>query len=96
MLPLLDATAPTLEQLEGVTDWLSKAVAEGPVFIHCALGHGRSATVLIAYLLTERKCSSVKDALAFVRTLRPGAKLNAVQRAVLEELLAKRRKATSR
>jgi hypothetical protein len=50
-LPTLDTQAPTLEQLQSAIRWLEEQTAGGPAFVHCALGHGRSATIVAAYLL---------------------------------------------
>lgn len=51
-LPVLDGTAPTAEQLHQAVVWIAEALPAGPVYVHCALGHGRSACVVIAYLLS--------------------------------------------
>ena len=79
-LPVLDATAPTEEQLRDATAWLPRAVAEGPVYVHCALGHGRSACVVIAYLLSAGLVGTVAEGVRGMRSLRSGVRLNPVQR----------------
>jgi hypothetical protein len=79
-LPVLDATAPTEEQLHSAVDWVRKAAAVGPVYIHCALGHGRSACVVVAYLLTAGEVHSVAEGMRRVRSLRSGSRLNRAQR----------------
>jgi hypothetical protein len=83
-LPVLDATAPTLEDLSGAVSWLAERTAEGPVYVHCALGHGRSATVVVAYLLATGRAATVDEALAPVRSHRPGVGLRAMQLDVLK------------
>jgi hypothetical protein len=87
-LPVLDATAPSAEELSSAVDWLARHVAEGPVYVHCALGHGRSATVVIAYLLASGQVRTVDEGEARVRSLRDRVKLNAAQRAVLRRFEA--------
>ncbi len=82
-LPVLDATAPSLEQLSSAVDWLRTRVAEGPVYVHCALGHGRSATVVMGYLLATGQARTVDEAVAIVQSKRPGVKLVSSQWDVL-------------
>ncbi len=84
-LPVLDATAPTPGELAAAVAWLSERVPEGPVYVHCALGHGRSATVAIAYLLATGRAETVEEGLATVRSRRPGVRLNPAQMAALRE-----------
>jgi protein-tyrosine phosphatase len=81
-LPILDATAPTLDQLRDAIDWVERQ--PGPVFVHCALGHGRSGTVVAACLLARGLASDAKMAVNQLRELRPGVRLNRVQWKVLK------------
>jgi hypothetical protein len=67
-LPVLDATAPSWDQLLGAVDWLKEQVTRGPVLVHCALGHGRSATVVVAYLLAVRRVEGIKEGLVLLRS----------------------------
>ncbi len=82
-LPVLDATAPTEEQLRSAVAWVTSGSASGPVYVHCALGHGRSACVVIAYLLSVGVVASVAEAVRLLRSLRPGVRLHPAQRARL-------------
>jgi hypothetical protein len=82
-MPLLDATAPTPEQLERVVGWVTDRLAEGPVFVHCALGHGRSACVVLGCLLRWGVVPSIRDGLRLVRERRPGVGLYPAQRELL-------------
>jgi hypothetical protein len=51
-VPILDQTAPSPAQLCSAVRWCSEMRAEGmDVVVHCAFGHGRSATALVATLL---------------------------------------------
>ena len=52
-IPLLDTTAPPAEQLERGVVWIRDRVAQGRVYVHCAMGHGRSATFVAALLVCE-------------------------------------------
>lgn len=83
-VPVLDATPPTVEQLTTAVRWIADQLAHRPVFVHCALGHGRSASVVIAYLLHAGQVTTIRDGLRRVRGLRPGVGLSASQRRGLE------------
>ena len=86
-LPILDATGPTLPELSAAVAWLVERVAEGPVYVHCALGHGRSATVVVAYLLATGRAATVREGLAFVQSRRPGVSLGKPQLEALNRYL---------
>lgn len=83
--PVLDASCPSAEELND----LAKKILElpNPVLIHCAQGHGRTGLVASAVLLASGKASTPAEALAVVKTSRPGIELNAAQRNTLEFLL---------
>ena len=82
-LPALDATAPTREQLDEAVGWLRAVVREGPVYVHCAMGHGRTACVVVAYLLAAGVVGTAAEGLRMMRALRPGVRLNRAQREAL-------------
>jgi len=82
--PILDGTAPTENQLHELTDWLREVVREGPIFVHCAMGHGRTGCVLVAYLVKFQRVASVADAMKRLQKSRPQTRLNADQTAILE------------
>jgi len=79
-IPTLDATSPTPDQIARAVD--SMLAAGGAVFIHCAFGHGRSATVAAA-LLVRRGDATLDDVEAVLRAQRPRIGLNAHQRRAL-------------
>jgi protein-tyrosine phosphatase len=82
-LPVLDATAPTWEHLHVAVEWLRQQVARGPVLVHCALGHGRSVTVVVAYLLTAGRAPTLQEGLTWLRSQRRGVGLHSCQRNLL-------------
>ena len=87
-LPTLDATAPDEDAfrrlVERLADW------PGKVYIHCASGHGRSAT-LAAALLIARGCSeTAAQAEEFLRRGRPGIRLKRGQRKLVQKLAESR------
>src|SRR5919204_3009915 len=77
-LPTLDAVAPDEKALRGLTARV--AAWPGVVYVHCALGHGRSATAVAAVLLARGLAADVKQAEAMLRQARPRVRLNAPQR----------------
>jgi len=83
-IPLVDTCAPTTEQLVKAVDWLSKQQSKGPIFIHCAVGHGRSATIAAAFMVKENLASSADEALRVIKKIRPSVGLKPSQMAALE------------
>ncbi|WP_088259321.1 dual specificity protein phosphatase family protein [Fimbriiglobus ruber] len=78
-IPVLDTTAPTESQLRAAIGEIEAGVRSGPVYVHCALGHGRSACVVVAYLLSTGHVARAADGVRLLRSLRPGVRLNAAQ-----------------
>lgn len=75
-IPLLDKTAPTPAQLEAGVAFLREHHGQGQsVYVHCALGHGRSATFVLAYLGQGEE---------WLRGIRAGVGLTPEQRKVLK------------
>jgi protein-tyrosine phosphatase len=73
-----------------VVKWISNAINDenGIVLVHCEQGVSRSATVIIAYLLTSNgNFSTVDAALNYVRSKRSVIKPNASFLQQLEEYL---------
>lgn len=89
-LPTLDATAPEDEAFWALIDAL--APLEGPLFIHCAAGHGRSATVAAAVLMRRGLAADVDAAEKQMQAARPRIRLNRDQR----KLLARRPQVSAR
>src|SRR5262249_16782490 len=83
-LPTLDGTAPQEQAFRAA---LTTIVASpGPVYLHCAMGHGRSATLAAAVLLTRGLASDVAQAEKMLRGVRPGVRLKPVQRELLRRI----------
>ncbi|HTL27749.1 MAG TPA: phosphatase PAP2/dual specificity phosphatase family protein [Tepidisphaeraceae bacterium] len=83
-IQILDMTPPTVEQLQSATAFITRHVTSGKVFVYCAMGYTRSATVAAAYLLSSDAALTVDEALASIRRVRPGivirrANLNALE-----------------
>lgn len=84
--PTLDADAPEPAILQD----LVKTMGDRPdknIYVHCALGHGRSASVVAAYLLITKQLTSIEEAIAFLKNIRPRVNLNTIQKAKLAGVL---------
>ncbi|MBI4870420.1 MAG: dual specificity protein phosphatase family protein [Candidatus Riflebacteria bacterium] len=86
-IPLLDGTAPGPEALLAGARWIQARLELGPVYVHCAMGHGRSALFVAAYLLLAGRAGTVEAALAELGRLRPGVHLHPDQSSCLREFL---------
>ena len=82
-IPLLDTNAPSPAQLKCGVGWIIDNAQRGNVYVHCALGHGRSATFVVAYLMTTQH-QTFDEALQIVQRLRRGIQLSKAQHRVLE------------
>jgi protein-tyrosine phosphatase len=80
-LPTLDGTAPEPVQFWALVKEL--AVLEAPLFIHCAAGHGRSATLAVAVMLERRLAADADAAEATIQRSRPRVRLGRDQRALV-------------
>ena len=86
-VPVLDTTAPTWEELSKGVAFLQTHQQEGALYVHCALGHGRSTTFVGAYLLASGQAKDVDEALLHLRKIRPGVDLHSPQQNLLEQYL---------
>lgn len=78
-VPMLDGVASEPGALCEAIVWVREQLSEGPVYVHCALGHGRSATVCAAVLVSLGVCDSIEAADRWVRERRPAAGPSAAQ-----------------
>jgi protein-tyrosine phosphatase len=84
--PIPDFSAPTLEELLTVLQWIEAKVREGKrVLVHCIGGCGRSGTVAVAWLMYSKRLP-LGHALSEVRRLRPCAVETESQIELLKEL----------
>ncbi len=82
-IPTLDNTAIDQRSLEELIAKLS--AWPGDMYIHCALGRGRSATVVAALLIARSHARDVPDAIRLMKSVRPWIYVNHRQRAGLEQ-----------
>ncbi|MBI2176416.1 dual specificity protein phosphatase family protein [Candidatus Woesearchaeota archaeon] len=70
-LPTKDHYAPSQQQLLAGARFIDVMVSQKvKMYVHCKAGHGRSPTLVAAYLILEGK--SANEAIAFVRKKRQG------------------------
>jgi len=83
-LPTVDHTAPTLEALALGVQMLHFLVAQNiKTYIHCKNGHGRSPTLLAAYLVSTGV--PVDKAIKRIGRVRSEIHIEPVQKAILEQ-----------
>ncbi len=74
-LPVIDTCAPTFEQIEVGVVWIEYQLLSGRViYIHCAAGVGRSATLLACWYLYAQNMS-VSQALHLIKKRHPQVSL---------------------
>ncbi|MEO0479531.1 MAG: hypothetical protein AAF196_08635 [Planctomycetota bacterium] len=71
-LPIVDGAAPPPQVLERYLRQIEEL--PGRVFLHCAEGHGRTATIAAGLLLRRGIAADIDDALVRVQSVRPKAK----------------------
>jgi hypothetical protein len=62
-----------------------------PIYIHCAQGHGRTATIAVATLIAMGKVATIDAGLGLLHTMSPAARPNRAQREALERAPLRRR-----
>lgn len=88
-IPVVDGYAPTKNQLAIGTVLINEAVENGKtVFVHCKNGHGRSPTLVAAYLIRYQNMV-VDEAISLIKEKRPEVHFEKTQRNVLEALSSK-------
>jgi protein-tyrosine phosphatase len=91
VLPVWDTHAPTSTQIDAGVNWALQQIEEGrSVLVHCAHGHGRSATLMSALLIAKGMAGDGIEAEALLKKERPRVRMNLRQKKALEEWLVKR------
>ncbi|MBI4618189.1 MAG: dual specificity protein phosphatase family protein [Planctomycetes bacterium] len=71
-VPLLDGSAPLPDEFREAVEWATARLAEGrTLLVHCAQGHGRSATVAAALLVVLGRTADSEAAFAALAAVRP-------------------------
>ncbi|NJM86409.1 MAG: hypothetical protein HC847_03530 [Hydrococcus sp. RU_2_2] len=81
-IPTLDAFGPGDEQFSKIVEKICSW--EGNVYLHCALGRGRSATVAAGILLAKGIVDDIDRAKTLLQSIRPGVDFSSSQRQLLE------------
>lgn len=69
-IPVIDYAPPTLDQIMRTIQWIEARVKENKrVYVHCAVGAGRSATIVICWYIYQGLTAT--EAVNFVKTRRP-------------------------
>jgi hypothetical protein len=85
-LPVLvwDSHAPSVDQVQGAVAWaLARRETGHSIYVHCAHGHGRSATVVGAILIAMGRARGVDEAVDIMKKARPLVRLNSRQHGAL-------------
>lgn len=83
-VPTLDATAPEENAVRAAIEQI--AAWSGAVYIHCALGHARSAMTAAAVLIRRGHAENPEHAVSVLRQARPRICLEKSQQRLLERL----------
>jgi atypical dual specificity phosphatase len=86
-LPVIDTCAPTLAQMFHGVKWIEQQLDAGrSIYIHCAAGIGRSATMLACWYIYAQGMS-VYEALRFLKARHPQVALTRRQLRRLHEFM---------
>ncbi len=78
-LPVKDHQAPTQEQLMVGVDFIDTLISRKiKIYVHCRNGHGRSPTLVAAYLIAT-KGMAVDQAIRYIEKRRPSIHLEKAQ-----------------
>lgn len=84
-IPVVDGYAPTPDQLDIGTTIIHQVVKGGKtVYVHCKNGHGRSPTLVAAYLIRYKKMG-VEEATKFIAEKRPEIHIEKIQKKSLRD-----------
>jgi len=88
-LPVPDGGSPSPEQLDIGSSTINDSVEAGKtVYVHCKNGHGRSPSVVVAYLI-RFKGHTVPDALSLIEEKRPESHIEGIQKEALKKFAEK-------
>ena len=90
-LPTTDFTPPSLEDVERGVAFITAQLEKGEkVYVHCKAGRGRSATVVVCWLI-QAKGFSPEQAADFLTQRRPHVKQGLAERNVVQAFYRNRR-----
>jgi protein-tyrosine phosphatase len=83
-VPCLDLVAPDPQMLIDAARAIGPANPDKPVMVCCALGYGRSAAAVAAWMVVNGRVDSVQDGVAWLRDLRPKLAISPSQLSAIE------------
>lgn len=86
-LPITDYLAPTYDMIHTFLDIVEMNKEKG-ILIHCRIGRGRSATLIVAYLMKELDFS-LEEAIDHLKKIKPDVSLTKLQFDKLKGLVIK-------
>jgi len=89
-LPMLDGAVPSEAQVRDAVVWIDEQAKSGNVLVHCALGHGRTGSVIVAWLLLHGHVPDAHAGVAHLLTRRSTFGMSKAQVAFVERLTANR------
>ena len=87
-LPTLDLTAPSYHDTRAALEFIHGHRAKRPVYVHCALGHGRAAFIVLLYAVQQGHFASLEEGYARLKSLRYGVHLTRAQLREARKILA--------
>jgi hypothetical protein len=90
-VPTLDRAPPPTEVFDEAVRRAAEAITAGQsVYVHCAFGRGRSATVAAAVLVALGRAEDAEAAVAMVSAARPSVHIKGAQREALDGYVRRR------
>lgn len=83
-MPMLDLVAPDASLLRKAAIAIEVAQGAQPILVCCALGYGRSAAAIIAWLVMSGRAKDIGTALSMLKKRRPRLAINARQMNAIE------------
>ncbi|MBI4228891.1 MAG: dual specificity protein phosphatase family protein [Deltaproteobacteria bacterium] len=88
-LPTIDYTSPSLSTVRQGVCFIEKCVSRGDlVYVHCKAGRGRSATIVLCWLVKAKKINPL-EAMDFLLERRPHVNKKLDKRKVVKEFISK-------
>jgi protein-tyrosine phosphatase len=87
-LPMLDGAVPSEAWVRDAVAWIDEHAKNGHVLVHCALGHGRTGSVVVAWLLLRGHVPDAKAGASHLLARRSTFGMSKAQIASLERLKA--------
>lgn len=87
-IPTIDFTPPSLADVEKAVQFMDEQIAQGKkIYVHCKAGRGRSATVVLCWLIANRQLTP-EAAQAHLISSRPHVNRGLAQREVVRQFAA--------